>query len=230
MANYIITNGELYHHGVKGMKWGVRRYQNKDGSLTPAGKKRLAASIKEAAKDTSYQGRKQLRQDIRDDLNTNYKEQIRGHINNINAKRKAWLALDTPENDYHDSGAAAKDSKVAYKKTLDWFEKNRKDYLDEIIKLNDGSKDNLDMFHDFRKAFEGCEDVEWQAGEKRFYKENNIDRKAIDKAYDDYLASCKTAADSILGEYGNDKVAKQYSWENNRRVKDLLADAMFEIV
>lgn len=29
---------ELYHHGVKGMKWGVRRYQNKDGSLTPAGK------------------------------------------------------------------------------------------------------------------------------------------------------------------------------------------------
>ena len=31
---------ELYHHGIKGMKWGVRRYQNKDGSLTPAGKKR----------------------------------------------------------------------------------------------------------------------------------------------------------------------------------------------
>ena len=31
---------ELYHHGVKGMKWGVRRYQNADGSLTNAGKKR----------------------------------------------------------------------------------------------------------------------------------------------------------------------------------------------
>lgn len=33
---------ELQHHGVKGMKWGVRRYQNKDGSLTPAGKKRYS--------------------------------------------------------------------------------------------------------------------------------------------------------------------------------------------
>ena len=37
----------LAHHGVKGMKWGVRRYQNKDGTLTNAGKKRYDRDVRE---------------------------------------------------------------------------------------------------------------------------------------------------------------------------------------
>ena len=48
---------ELYHHGIKGMKWGIRRYQNKDGTLTAAGKKQkkktLSADDKEKTRRKS---------------------------------------------------------------------------------------------------------------------------------------------------------------------------------
>ena len=35
-----MINNYLSHHGIKGQRWGIRRYQNEDGSLTAAGKKR----------------------------------------------------------------------------------------------------------------------------------------------------------------------------------------------
>lgn len=42
--DYIINKNELYHHGIKGQKWGIRRYQNEDGTLTEAGKKRYGSA------------------------------------------------------------------------------------------------------------------------------------------------------------------------------------------
>lgn len=47
---------ELCHHGVKGMKWGVRRYQNSDGSLTPAGRKRYLGDTSDTPTRTINKG------------------------------------------------------------------------------------------------------------------------------------------------------------------------------
>lgn len=59
-------NNELYHWGIPGMKWGVRRYQNRDGSLTNAGKKRYSEveQPKPRVSEDAYKAYANRRRDI----------------------------------------------------------------------------------------------------------------------------------------------------------------------
>lgn len=72
---------QLKHWGVKGMKWGVRRYQNKDGSLTELGEKRYGRDAREKGYDkedsTGYyktSGKKGKREDLKVDADRYVRE------------------------------------------------------------------------------------------------------------------------------------------------------------
>lgn len=49
---------DIWHYGIKGMKWGIRRYQNLDGTLTAAGKRRQKKEEKRQAKEARKQAKK----------------------------------------------------------------------------------------------------------------------------------------------------------------------------
>lgn len=95
-----MRDNELYHFGVKGMKWGVRRYQNKDGTLTNAGKKRNKKNNKNYSEDyitTSQLKKKKLNElsnaelkklNERQQLERNYKQLNKSHV----AKGMAFVA------------------------------------------------------------------------------------------------------------------------------------------
>ena len=55
----------LIHHGIPKQRWGVRRFQNKDGSLTAAGKRRYGSSNEHGNTISNKEGKKQLRRDYK---------------------------------------------------------------------------------------------------------------------------------------------------------------------
>lgn len=206
----LISQDYLMHYGVKGMKWGVRRYQNADGSLTSAGQRRLYKRVKRAKSDNK---RREL---IRQHLNSEYANDRNKALQDFRNQVKKTADYDVKMDIEVD--------KLADKMTKPIYEKELKKWKESIGEPSEKDKDKL---------YEAIkyDNVYWKA-EKQIKDKNpqyRNNEKQQDALWKEYTKKNKKVVDSIVGKYGEKKVTDSDIWTGSRNeyqyvVEDLLDD------
>lgn len=144
--NVLYKHEELTHWGIRGMKWGIRRYQNKDGSLTPAGKKKLREEqAKVRQEEKTIKNRKAV-QDRMDRLEARRKAV---------AENKKELDAKTPKGKKAAEKAAKKAEKEELENQPKKGKKSIKDMTDEELASAINRARMEDTYNQLRPENEG---------------------------------------------------------------------------
>lgn len=159
-----MDNNELYHFGIKGMKWGVRRYRNEDGSLTAKGKKKYSKQYEKLSAKVRRDIQKTSNSRFLNSYNKAASYMSSGGIDKFNKAQEKKYGKDYTNRDGYTSDYTKEFDKVYSKYYMEDyynFVKNNKNYkkADDLVKKynmtswDNLAKENNDGLNDIAKKY-----------------------------------------------------------------------------
>lgn len=164
MVNFSYSD-ELYHHGIKGQKWGIRRFQNKDGTLTEAGRDRYSSYTKKVKARLSNSEAVNLDKWGKD------REHNLLYVTGLSGSGKSTVATymaDDGITDYINLDSYF--GQMSSDKKSEWQSKAFNKYLDKQVpdwkRMFDGERLNYDIVDNFAKALKEYSRLGFDEGKK----------------------------------------------------------------